>query len=178
MKKFFVVCLFFLATSACGGQQNNQPANSTHVVHQPGSQTSVPPITHHHKVGETVDASGWTITLNSVHTQASFGTDMVKMVPSQAGYVYLVIALTAKNILTKEQSLDDPQFVLRDTSGNTYSSSYVTGHNIVSSQVEAGSPLKGDLSYEVPPTVHQFVLRFAPAVTDVTPPTVIWDLQV
>lgn len=176
--KWFVLAFVFLSLAACGGQQNNQPVNSTPVVHQPVSQTSVPPITHHHKVGETVDASGWTITLNSVHTQASYMTGNYELKPTHDGYVFLAVAITARNILSKEQFLDSYQFVLRDTDGNQYVPNYGVPDNNIGGNVEAGAPLKGGLVYEVPPTVHQYVLRFTPVVTDVIPPTVIWDLKV
>lgn len=176
--KLFVVGLAVVLSAllaACGGQQNNQPVKSTPVVHQPGSQTSVPPITHHHKVGEMVEAYPWNITLNTVHTQASEVTGSIESKPTTEGYVFLKVAVTAKNISTKEQFLGNFQFVLRDTDGNQYGSSYGSPDNNIGGNVEAGAPLKGNLVYEVPPTVHTYVLRFTPDPTAMN--TVIWDIE-
>ncbi len=179
MKKWFILAVVFFSLAACGGQQSNsQSSNSTPVVRQPVSTPSVPLVTPHHKIGERVTASNWNITLDSVHTQASeVGYGGMLVTPTKAGMVFLEVAVRATNISTTEQTMEGYQFVLRGDDGTPYGANYEKPDVLVVAKVESGGPLKGQLVYDVPPSVHHYILRFSPDLLPTTS-TVIWDLKV
>ena len=51
-------------------------------------------------------------------------------------------------------------FTLRDEQGNTYDIAYITVPHDPRGTVVAGQQIRGDLSYEIPQSIHQYILQF------------------
>jgi|SRR5438094_3845156 len=88
------------------------------------------------------------------------------------------IPVSLKNISAQEQSFFAyAQFTLRDSTGTAATPTYIqSAKQATNGKVEAGSPLSGDLVYEIPPGEHTFTLAFEASFT--APGQTIWDITV
>ena len=105
-----------------------------------------------------VAASPWHVTINGATTSAGGPYDL----PLKAGDTYLTINFTAKNTSTSTQEMSTAWFTLRDGQGNTYDITFISGTHTADGSVLTGQQLRGDLSYEVPASLHTFTLQFDP----------------
>jgi len=126
----------------------------------------------HHKVGQVVTVNNeWEVTINSAKFSQTGASDIDK---PAAGKVFLVIDITLKNISPKEQNISSLlDFKLRDKNGQSYNESIFA--NAPDGKVEPGGPIKGQLEYEVSPSIHQFTFYFDPDFTSSNGQT-IWDI--
>lgn len=129
----------------------------------------------HFKVGDRVNVGGtWQVVVNSVKTNTCFGFSTPK-----SGYVYLEIDVTLTNISGIEQHTSSMMdWYLADRTGQKYNeeSSISGGPLSPNGNVEAGSPMRGTLSYEVPSTQKSFTLAFKPDLF--APGQTTWDISV
>ncbi len=127
----------------------------------------------HFKVGEQVKVGDtWIVTVNSVKT--SQGNSFEK---PKSGNVFLIIDISLKNISSKEQELSSLlQFTLQDSTGQKYDETITGSGTSPDGKVEAGSPIRGQLGYEVPKATHKFTLAFEADIT--SEGQTIWDLSV
>ncbi|MBO0779608.1 MAG: DUF4352 domain-containing protein [Ktedonobacteraceae bacterium] len=127
--------------------------------------------TGHHKVGENVSVdSEWQVTVT--HVSASNGDEITQ---PKSGHTLLLIDVSLKNISDKQQVASSLiQFSLRDSEGQTYTETILSGKTAPGGHVDAGQPLKGTLVYEVPSSTKTFVLGF---IADLGGQQVSWDLQ-
>ena len=116
--------------------------------------TAAPAATPHYKVGEPVTSGTWQITINGEKTSAGSEYDQAL----KQGDTYLTINFTLKNLSATAQSLW--LFTLRDSQGNTYDSTYLSGNRQSYGTIVSGQQLRGDLSYEVPTATHSLMLQF------------------
>ncbi len=124
-------------------------------------------------VGKQVSAGTWKITVNSAKTSTGNEFDTPK-----SGNIYLLIDFTAKNTDTSNHDMSPIYFTLRDNQGNTYDLAYITVPSDPRGAVVAGQQLRGDLSYEVPKSLHSFILQFDPPTDSDDSQIVQWIIQV
>jgi uncharacterized protein DUF4352 len=157
--------------------QPTQQATTQPTPTQAPTETPQPTPTAptHYTIGQTgqvgTDRQGdiWEITLTSAKTDGSESY-------LKPGNVFLNILVRVKNISTTEQHISDFNFELRDLEGQRQEVSYdPNAEPSLGGAVEAGSPLKGTLTYEVPSSVHQFELFFTMIGVS---GQIIWDIRV
>ncbi len=167
----FLVCLLLLA--ACGSSATN---TGTAVTPTPTSAASTPtptPTPSHFKVGQVVKVGDtWQVTVNSIKT--SQGSEFTK---PKTGNIFLVVDVTLKNISPSEQQAYSAQFTLRDATGQEYNETFFDSQYVPpNGKVEAGSPLRGQISYEVPTSQKHFTLAFVASFG--APGQTIWDITI
>lgn len=106
-------------------------------------------------IGATQSSGPWAITINSVSTSQGDQYDTPK-----AGDTYLLVNFTGKNTGSSNLDMSPIYFTLRDEQGNSYDIAYITVPHDPRGTVVAGQQIRGDLSYEVPQAIHQFILQF------------------
>ncbi len=175
---FFVFSLAFaiaaLTLLACGESTNNA-GTATDNSKPPNGNTSTSSNTtpHHFKVGQQVKVGDtWNVTLDSVKT--SPGSQYIK---PKGGNVYLLVTISMKNASNQEQNVSSlANFSLQDSSGQKYTETIDPDAGTApDGKVEAGSPIKGTLVYEVPTSMHLFTFSFAPDMT--SSGQTIWDIK-
>lgn len=161
---------------ACGESSNvnsGSAAGST-ATGTTSASNSTTASANHFKVGNQVNVGNtWIVTVNSVATHAATDVDQ----PAQ-GDTYLVVDVSLKNTSSSEQDLSsDLQFSLQDATGQKYTQSIVTfSSNSPDGKVEPGSPIRGQMVYEVPTSQHNFTLAFEADIT--SSGQTIWDLSI
>jgi hypothetical protein len=171
VKKVFLLLFGFLilvgSLLACGNDTANSGSTTT--------PAATSPTAKHSRVGETVKVGNlWEVVVNSVKT--SKGDDYTK---PDAGRVFLVITVSLKNISATEQNVSSLlSFKLRDSTGTEGKTSFLTSgvDPAPNGKVAAGSPVKGDLVYEVADSQKQFTLAFEADLT--SGGQTIWDLSI
>jgi len=101
----------------------------------------------------------WTVTLNKVFksTGDSFNTP-------KAGYIYLVVNVTLLNTSGQNQTASTlAQWSLKDESGQTYEQDIFFSGSPDGS-VRDGGKIRGNITYEVPKSIHRFILQFVPDI--------------
>lgn len=133
-------------------------------------QTPQPSTTGHHKIGETVNIDNiWQVTVTGAKTNQ--GDDILH---PKAGHTFLSIDVSMKNISSSQQAASSLiQYSLRDTAGQQYNETIATNATSPDGPVNAGAPLKGTLTYEVPTSTKSFVLGF---VATLTGQQTSWDI--
>lgn len=155
---------------ACGGSDNTGTSTGSS---QSTSQPTQSPAKHF-KIGDTVKVGdSWQVIVNSVKTDTGGTYSSLK-----SGDIYLLIDVSMTNISNKEQTTSSiGDWNLQGTDGQKYDSSFFSGApSAPDGKVEAGSPSKGTLAYEVPSSVKTFQLAFAPSMF--SGGQTIWDLSV
>ena len=159
-----VGCIGVSALVNAGGKAAQQAVNqtSTQVAQLPTTQpTSKSSTQAQTKVGVPfVVNDTWTVTVNKVSTNQG---DNLLNTP-KAGNVYIVVNVTLKNTSSQNQSASSlGMFSLKDSTGQTYNQNIAFGHS-PDGQVAAGSLVRGDIAYEVPKSMHSFILQFVPSL--------------
>jgi predicted RecA/RadA family phage recombinase len=180
MKKtvFLLSLMVFVgALLACGASDNNtgSAVSSTPSSSSPSAKSSQAPASAtHFKVGQVVKVGDtWQVTVNSVKT--SQGDDMDKPQKGQ----YLLLDVSVKNISSQEQNISSlANFKLTDDTGISYTEAITAlgNPNPPDGKVEAGSPLRGTFTYDVPTSVKKFTFSFEPDI--MSSGQTIWDINV
>jgi Domain of unknown function (DUF4352) len=155
--------------------QPTQPITTQPSQPTPTQSIPTPTVTPHNKVGQMVqvgtDKQGpiWEITLTTA--KAGGSESYLK-----SGNVFLNIQVQVKNISTTEQDISQFDFELRDLEGQRQEVAYdPNAETSPRGTVEAGSPLKGTLTYQIPSSVHQFELFYSMIGVS---GQIIWDISV
>jgi flagellar basal body-associated protein FliL len=156
-------CIGVAAMVNAGGQAAQQTLNqtSTQVAQLPTTQpTSKSSTQAQTKVGVPfVVNDTWTVTVNKVTTNQG---DNLLNTP-KAGNIYLVVNVTLKNTSSQNQDASSlGMFSLKDSTGQTYNQNIAFGQS-PDGHVAAGSLVRGDIAYEVPKSMHNFILQFVPS---------------
>ena len=111
----------------------------------------------HFKVGDQVKVGDtYIVTVNSVTTNK--GDDISQ---PKAGNTFLVVDVTIKNTSSKEQNVSSLlQFTLKDTTGQKYDETIISGATPPDGKLAAGDVVKGQIPYEVPLAQHSYILAF------------------
>ena len=162
---FYIALLTLLACSESTKNTGTATSGTTRA-------TSKPALSHF-GVGQTVQVGDtWTVILDSAKT--STGSQYVK---PKEGSVYVLVTISMKNVSNKEQNISSAlNFSLQDSSGQKYTETiYPDAGSAPDGKVEAGSPLKGTLVYEVPASMHAFTFSFTPDM--ISSGQTIWDVK-
>lgn len=110
--------------------------------------------------------------MNSVKT--SNGDDVST---PKSGNTFLIVDVSIKNVSSKEQDLSSLlQFTLKDSSGQKYDETFISGATAPDGKLAAGDVVKGQIPYEVPTAQHSFTLAFEADIT--SSGQTVWDLKI
>lgn len=153
-------CAFGVILARAGGGSNGNGSRAS------GSQTT------HYKVGDQVKAGdAFVVTANSV--RSSSGDTYFK---PKSGNVFMIIDVTIKNTSGQQQSVSSLlSFALKDSTGQQYTETIVSGATPPDGKIEAGGVLRGQIAYEVPKTQHDSIFSFDPNV--IVSDQYLWDLH-
>ena len=168
-------CLLLLigALLACGASSNTNTGSTSTSSSQSSAPTTAP--AKHFKLNDVVKVGDtWNITVESAKT--SPGSDYNK--PTKASDVFLIVTVAMKNLSSQEQNVSSlVQFNLQDTTGQKYNPTIDPDEGAtLDGKVEAGSPLKGVIAYEVPANVKSYTFNFQNDIVSSGQTT--WDLSV
>lgn len=163
-----VVVLAAVVFLACGSGSANSGSTTTG-----GSSSTSSNTAKHFKVGDQVKVGDtYIVTVNSVTT--SNGDDFSK---PKSGNTFLIVDVSIKNVSSKEQNLSSLlQFTLKDSSGQKYDETILTGATAPDGKLAAGDVVKGQLPYEVPTAQHGFTLAFEADI--ISSGQTFWDLKI
>lgn len=161
-----------LVIMACGGSDANagtSVGSSTNTSQNSGSSST----TKHFKVGDQVKVgSTYIVTVNSFKTNP--GDEFTK---PKSGNKFVVVDLTIKNISNEEQDVSSLlQFTLKDSTGQKYDETIISGVTPPDGKLAAGDIVKGQIAYEVSASQHNFTFSFEADI--VSSGQTIWDLHV
>jgi hypothetical protein len=125
-------------------------------------------------LGSSQTSRSWTVTVNSVKSTTGGPYDDAP----KPGDIYILINFMARNTDSKAHDMAASWFTLRDDRGNTYDPVYITVPSQPRGTVVGGQQLRGDLSYEIPKTLHSLVLQFDSPDDFSNSQVVRWNLQV
>jgi hypothetical protein len=133
------------------------PAGNTPAATQPPAVTPTP-TSSVNTIGKAVVVNAdWTVTLNKVSTSKGTEFDTPK-----AGNIYLIVNVTLQNTSGQNQHVSTlAPWSLKDESGQTYTQDIFYG-NGPDGTVAANGKIRGNIAYEVPKSVHNFILQFVP----------------
>jgi hypothetical protein len=107
-------------------------------------------------VSSTQTSGVWTITVNSIKTVVSTNEFEVP----KAGDEFIAINFTAVNTDTAAHEMNPFYFTLRDDAGTSYDFNPLTIAANPDGTVVSGQKLRGDLTYEIPKSMHSLTLQF------------------
>jgi hypothetical protein len=168
-------CVGVVALAGRGVQTSTTNTGTAPNGNTPAATQGQPQGSQHFKVGEQVQVDDtWQVTVQSAKT--SNGSGFYK--PQKSGDVFLIFIVSMKNISSQEQTVSSlVQWSVQDSTGQKYSPTLDPDAGAsLDGKVEAGSPLKGSLVYEIPKSVHQLTLAFEADIT--SPGQTIWDTHV
>lgn len=170
-----VICIAAVVILACGESSNNTgTASNSGSSSSSSSSPTQAPANQHFKVGQQVKVgSTWMVTVDSVKTSTGSTYNTPK-----AGNVFMVVTVSVKNMSSQEQNVSSlVQFNLQDSTGQKYTETIDTDAGAtLDGKVEAGSPLKGVIVYEVPKSMHSYQFSFQSDIT--SDGQTLWDLSI
>ena len=177
-KKLFILafCLLVLVGTliACGSADTNTGTTSNSSSSSNSAPTQAP--AKHFKVGDVVNVGGtWQVTVQSVKTATTADGGVVQ---PKAGDVYVEIIVSMKNLSNKEQNVSSiAQFNLIGEDGTKYTETINSDvPNPPDGKVEAGMPIKGTFTYEVPTTAKKLTFSFQNDI--ISSGQTLWDLSI
>jgi hypothetical protein len=135
-------------------------ALSTDLTQTAMTPTAIPttPVSTTSQTGvDSTQSSGvWTITVNSIKTVVSSNEFEVP----KAGDEFIAINFTAVNTDTAAHEMNPFYYSLRNDSGTSYDLYPLTIAANPDGTVVGGQKLRGDLTYEIPKSIHSLTLQF------------------
>jgi hypothetical protein len=160
---------------ACGEYSNTGTAvNSSSSSSNSNNNSAAPPV-QHFKIGQTIKVGDtWQVQVLSAKT--STGSTYNK--PLHPGYAFLIVTVAMKNLSSSEQIVSSlTMFNVSDPNGEKQQvGTDVDAGSPLDGKVEAGSPIRGVLAYEIPKGLHTLTLAFAPDLLSAG--QTIWDIKV
>lgn len=178
-----VVLIVIIAAAGNKGASTANTNQSTSTVQATSQATTQPtsaptsqpsPTVHQTGVGATQTSGAWSITVNSIKQTAS-GNEFE--VP-KAGDEFILINMTALNTGSSPSDMNIFDFTLRDASGTSYDSTIIDVAHDPSGTVVGGQKVRGDLTYEIPKSVHSVTLQFDDPSDFDNSQVVQWNLTV
>jgi hypothetical protein len=152
------VALVLLVCCIGGVVVFNSGKNSSNAT---ASNSTNPPTTSQgpHKVGDVVKTQSWEVTINKV---SAYAGDPNQLDVPGAGNTFLLVEGTFKNLSQDAQTLSIPlMFELQDSKGTKYDQSPLSSVTGPDGTVLPNGPATGKWGYEVPTSVHNFILIFS-----------------
>ena len=161
----FTIGLVVLVVLVSANHQNSttQQQFATQPASQPTSQPTSVPTQVIFNVGETATNTLWSVTVNSVKEVTS-GT----YAQPSAGEIFLVVDVTTQNLSSSPQIVSSgATFTLKDATGQVYQETE-TGIGVPPNDVslQPNDKLRGQISYEVPKSLHEFTFQFQGSVLE------------
>lgn len=156
-----IIIIAVIASAASGGgspstASTNTGSSTTGSTTSSQNTPSSNGSSNSHTVGQPVPVSDtWTVTVNSVKLSSGSEFDAPK-----SGNTFLVVNVTLKNTSSSTQNVSSlDMFSLKDSTGQTYDQDIAAA--AINGNVAAGELLRGNLTFEVPKSVHTFTFQFA-----------------
>jgi len=151
-----VIALLLFACIGFGmlATMNTQPITSSNTTNS--TSTSNNP----NAIGAPVVVnSDWTVTVNKVFTSTGSEFDQPK-----PGNILLVVNVTLQNTSSQTQNASSlAQWSIKDSTGQTYNQDITFGGG-PDGTVAAGGVIRGNIAYEVPASVHNYIVQFVPGI--------------
>ena len=157
----FTIGLVVLVVLVSANHQNS--TTQQQFATQPASQPTSVPTQVIFNVGETATNTLWSVTVNSVKEVTS-GT----YAQPSAGEIFLVVDVTTQNLSSSPQIVSSgATFTLKDATGQVYQETE-TGIGVPPNDVslQPNDKLRGQISYEVPKSLHEFTFQFQGSVLE------------
>jgi flagellar basal body-associated protein FliL len=166
-------CIGVVALATSASKTTTNTIATTIATSIPTSASTPAPSGQHFKVGQTVKVGDtWQVTVNSAKT--SQGDEFTT---PTAGNTFVIVDVSLKNLSSTEQNISSAlNFSLQDSTGQKYTEIILSGKTPPDGKVEAGSLLRGQLSYEVP--TNQKALTFNFEANIISGGQTVWDLKV
>jgi hypothetical protein len=159
---------------ACGSADNTGSAVSSSSSNGSSGSTAPASAPKHFAIGQTVKVGDvWSIQVLSAKTAPGS-----TYVPASPGNEYLILQIAVKNISNQEQTISSLiQFHLQDATGQEYQVVIDPDAGAtLDGKVEAGSPKKGSIVYQIPKNVRALTLGFEANVIESG--QTLWDIKV
>ena len=163
-----------VALAASSKNASNHPVSNP-TVGATTTRTSAPTqqTVAHHQVGDAITTADWQVTITSARAYAG---NPYQFETPRDGDTFLVVKGTFKNLTDQSQPLSTLLFfTLQDTQGNTYLEAVLNSVRSPDSPVLANRSTQGEWGYEVPASIHTFVLIFS---DDPGHTTFAWDITI
>lgn len=157
----FAIGIVVLAIMVSSGRQSSTTQQQFGT--QPANQPTTAPQATTFKIGETASNTLWSVTVNSVKevTSGPFSQP-------NAGMIFLVVDVTTENLSSSPQIVSSgASFTLKDATGQAYNET-VTGIGTPpdNTALQPNDKLRGQISYEVPKSIHDFTFQFQGSIFD------------
>ena len=157
----FAISIVVLAILVSAGRQNSTAQQQFGT--QPASQPTSAPTQTIFNVGDTATNTLWNVTLNSVKEFTSG-----PYAQPGAGMIFLVVDVTTQNLSSSPQLVSSgASFTLKDATGQVYDEK-ITGIGVPpdNTALQPNDKLRGQISYEVPKSLHDFTFQFQGGILD------------
>jgi hypothetical protein len=172
----FALLVIVFTLLACGESSNTGTVvSSSSTSGKSSNNNSAAQPVQHFKIGQTIKVGDtWQVQVLSAKT--STGSAYNK--PLHPGYAFLIVTVAMKNLSSSEQIVSSlTMFNVSDPNGEKQQvGTDVDAGSPLDGKVEAGSPIRGVLVYEIPKGLHTLTLAFAPDLLSAG--QTIWDLKV
>jgi hypothetical protein len=172
----FALLVIVFTLLACGESSNTGTVvSSSSTSGKSSNNNSAAQPVQHFKIGQTIKVGDtWQVQVLSAKT--SIGSTYNK--PLHPGYAFLIVTVAMKNLSSSEQIVSSlTMFNVSDPNGEKQQvGTDVDAGSPLDGKVEAGSPIRGVLVYEIPKGLHTLTLAFAPDLLSAG--QTIWDLKV
>jgi len=159
----FAIGMVVLAVLVSASHQNT--VTQKQFATQPTSQPTSVPTQVIFYVGETATNTLWSVTVNSMKEVTSG-----PYAQPSAGDIFLVVDVTTQNLSSSPQIVSSgASFTLKDATGQVYQETD-TGIGVPPNDVslQPNDKLRGQISYEVPKSLHEFTLQFQGSILEST----------
>jgi hypothetical protein len=157
----FAIGIVILAILASAGRQNSTVQQQ--FATQPASQPTSVPTQTIFNIGDTATNTLWSVILISVKEVTSS-----PYAQPGAGDIFLVVDVTTQNLSSSPQIVSSAaSFTLKDTTGQVYEEK-ITGIGVPpdNTSLQPNDKLRGQISYEVPKSLHDFTFQFQGSLLD------------
>ena len=162
----FAIGIVVLAVLVSAGRQN--ATTQQQFATQPASQPTSVPTQIIFKVGDTATNTLWSVTVNSVKEVTSG-----PYAQPSTGDIFLIVDVTTQNLSSSPQLVSSgASFTLQDATGQVYQEK-VTGIGVPPDNpaLQPNDKLRGQISYEVPKSLHDFTFQFRGSMLDASAAT-------
>lgn len=167
----FAIGIVVLAFLISAGRQSSTAQQQ--FATQPANQPTIAPTQSIFKVGDTASNTIWSVTVNSVKEVTSG-----PYAQPGAGNIFLIVDVTTQNLSSNPQIVSSgASFTLKDATGQVYNEKFTgIGTPPDNGALQPNDKLRGQISYEVPKSLHDFTFQFQGSILDASAAT--WAVTV
>lgn len=167
----FAIGIVFLAVLVSASHQNT--TTQQQFATQPTSQPTSVATQTIFKVGDTATNTLWSVTVNSVKVVNSAPYSQLSVED-----IFLVVDVTTQNLSSSPQLVSSgASFTLQDATGQVYQEKF-TGIGVApdNTSLQPNDKLRGQITYEVPKSLHDFTFQFRGSMLDASAAT--WAITI